>query len=56
MARTLKSNAKAERADRRLPRDERLDRDAPDGLLPVEELDRAPDSRLTLGDIRRAAG
>ena len=55
MARNLKSSAKAERADRRLPPDERLDREASDGLLPIEELDRSPDSRLTAGDLRRAA-
>jgi hypothetical protein len=55
MARKAKSKAKAERADHRLPRDERLDRDAIAGLLPAEELDRPPDSRLTLGDIKRAA-
>jgi hypothetical protein len=55
MARTIKSSAKAERADHRLPRDERLDREAMDGLLPIEELDRPPDSRLTAGDLKRAA-
>jgi hypothetical protein len=55
MARNAKSTAKAERADRRIPRDERLDLDAVAGLLPMEELDRAPDSRLTLGDMKRAA-
>ena len=55
MARNSKSRAKAERADHRLPRDERLDRDAAAGLLPPEELDRAPDSRLTAGDLKRAA-
>ena len=55
MARNSKSSAKSERADHRLPRDERLDRDAAAGLLPPEELDRAPDSRLTAGDLKRAA-
>jgi hypothetical protein len=55
MARSLKSSAKAERADHRLPPDERLDRDAAAGLLSPEELDRAPDSRLTMGDIKRAS-
>ena len=55
MARNSKSSVKAERADHRLPPDERLDRDAAAGLLPLEELDRAPDSRLTAGDLKRAA-
>jgi hypothetical protein len=55
MARKAKSRAKAERADHRIPRDERLDLDAVAGLLPAEELDRPADSRLTLGDIKRAA-
>ncbi len=55
MARNVKSSAKAERADHRLPPDERLDREASDGLLPLEELDRPPDSRLTAGDLKRAA-
>jgi hypothetical protein len=55
MARNSKSSAKAERADHRLPPDERLDRDAAAGLLPPEELDRTPDSRLTAGDLKRAA-
>jgi hypothetical protein len=55
MARNLKSSAKAERADHRLPPDERLDRDAEDVLLPIEELDRPADSRLTAGDLKRAA-
>ncbi len=55
MARNVKSSAKAERADHRLPPDERLDREAADGLLPLEELDRPPDSRLTAGDLKRAA-
>jgi hypothetical protein len=55
MARNLKSSAKAERADHRLPPDERLDRDGTDGLLPVEELERAPDSRLAAADLKRAA-
>jgi hypothetical protein len=55
MARNSKSSVKAERADHRLPPDERLDRDATAGLLPPEELDRAPDSRLTAGDLKRAA-
>jgi hypothetical protein len=55
MARISKPSAKAERADRRLPPDDRLDRDAAAGLLPAEELDRAPDSRLTAGDLKRAA-
>ena len=55
MARNSKSSAKAERADHRLPRDERADRDASDGLLSAEELDRGPDSRLTAGDLKRAA-
>ena len=55
MARNSKSSAKAERADHRLPPDERLDRDAAAGLLPPEELDRAPGSRLTAGDLKRAA-
>jgi hypothetical protein len=55
MARNSKSSAKAERADHRLPPDERLDRDAAMGLLPPEELDRPPDSRLTAGDLKRAA-
>ena len=55
MARNSKSNVKAGRADHRLPPDERLDRDATAGLLPPEELDRRPDSRLTAGDLKRAA-
>jgi hypothetical protein len=55
MARNVKSSAKAERADHRLPPDERLNREASDGLLPLEELDRPPDSRLTAGDLKRAA-
>jgi hypothetical protein len=55
MARNSKSSVKAERADHRLPRDERLDRDAMAGLLPPEELDRPADSRLTVGDLKRAA-
>jgi hypothetical protein len=55
MARNLKSSAKAERADHRLPPDERLDREATAGLLPIEELDRPADSRLTAGDLKRAA-
>jgi hypothetical protein len=55
MARNVKSSGKAERADHRLPPDERLDREASDGLLPLEELDRPPDSRLTAGDLKRAA-
>jgi hypothetical protein len=55
MARNAKSSAKAARADHRLPPDERLDREAASGLLPPEELDRAPDSRLTAGDLKRAA-
>lgn len=55
MARNSKSSAKAERADHRLPPDERLDRDATAGLLPPEELDRAVESRLTAGDVKRAA-
>jgi hypothetical protein len=55
MARNSKSSVKAERADHRLPRDERLDRDATAGLLPPEELDRPADSRLTAGDLKRAA-
>lgn len=55
MARNLKSSTKAERADHRLSPDERLDRDAEDVLLPVEELDRPANSRLTAGDLKRAA-
>jgi hypothetical protein len=55
MARNSKSSTKAERADHRLPPDERLDRDATAGLLPLEELDRAAESRLTAGDVKRAA-
>ena len=55
MARNLKSNAKAERVDHRRPPIERMDREAIGGLLPPEELDRRPTSRLTAGDIKRAA-
>jgi hypothetical protein len=55
MARNLKSNAKADRVDHRRPPIERMDRDAIAGLLPPEELDRGPSSRLTAGDIKRAA-
>jgi len=55
MARNSKSSVKAERADHRLPRDERLDREAAAGLLPLEELNRPADSRLTAGDLKRAA-
>jgi hypothetical protein len=55
MARSLKPSAKAERADHRQAPDERADRDAAEGLLPPEELDRPPASRLTLGDMKRAA-
>ena len=55
MPRNSKSSAKAERADHRLPRDERADRDASEGLLSPEDLDRGPDSRLTAGDLKRAA-
>jgi hypothetical protein len=55
MARYSKSNAKAERVDHRKPPIERMDREAFAGLLPPEELDRRPDSRLTAGDIKRAA-
>jgi hypothetical protein len=55
MARNSKSSAKAERADHRRPPDERMDREAIAGLLPPEELDRPADSRLTAGDLKRAA-
>ena len=54
MARNVKSSVKAERADRRQPPDERLDRDSVAGLLPLEELDRPANSRLTAGDLKRA--
>jgi hypothetical protein len=55
MARYSKSDAKAERVDRRKPPIERMDREAFAGLLPPEELDRRPGSRLTAGDVKRAA-
>jgi hypothetical protein len=55
MARHSKSLIKAERADHRRPPIERMDREAIAGLLPPEELDRPPGSRLTAGDIKRAA-
>lgn len=55
MARKSKSNAKAERVDHRRPPVERMDREAIAGLLPPEELDRRPDSRLSAGDMKRAA-
>ncbi|HEX2724689.1 MAG TPA: hypothetical protein VHN20_02595 [Beijerinckiaceae bacterium] len=51
----MKSRAKAERVDHRRPPIDRMDKEAIDGLLPPEELDRRPGSRLTAGDIKRAA-